>query len=201
MLPYYCMTDADDPILRRDYIDLFLAKYPGFLESESSKSFPADVVFDEMIMPLQNWNPDAYDCPYPEEAKYEFFTGDREILKEKVNLVQPNWVKYYGGDRPSLCGYVDGEIASFCNVTSLGDYMFRGKNVKIGAIGSVGTVPDFRRRGIGLAMIHKATLYLKEQGFDYCYIHYTKPATHWYAKLGYVSFVRWNCNGIVWDEE
>ena len=64
-----------------------------------------------------------------------------------------------------------------------------GKN-KVGAPGCVGTVPRFRRKGIGLKMVAMACEELKKQGCDTCFIHYTGVG-HWYAKLGFQTFLTW----------
>ena len=37
---------------------------------------------------------------------------------------------------------------------------------------------------------------LKEEGYDYSYIHYTGVAP-WYEKLGYQTFAKWNKNGVL----
>ena len=37
---------------------------------------------------------------------------------------------------------------------------------------------------------------LKEEGYDYSYIHYTAVAP-WYEKLGYETIIKWNAKGII----
>lgn len=98
------------------------------------------------------------------------------------------------------CAFLDGEIASFCIVEDLGLQECNGRTWKIGGPGCVGTVPRFRRRGIGIAMVRNVTRILREQGYDLSYIHYTGVA-HWYAKLGYVTVLRWNCGGVIESKE
>ena len=60
----------------------------------------------------------------------------------------------------------------------------------------VGTVPEYRRQGIGLKMVQNVTQILKEKGYALGYIHYTGVG-HWYAKLGYQTLVKWNSGGII----
>ena len=55
---------------------------------------------------------------------------------------------------------------------------------KHGSIGCVGTVPEYREKGIGLAMVAHATQILKEAGCDKSFIHYT-ALEKWYGRLGY----------------
>ncbi len=48
----------------------------------------------------------------------------------------------------------------------------------------MGTVPAFRRRGIGLAMVAEASRILLERGWARIFLHDTGVYA-WYAKLGY----------------
>lgn len=68
--------------------------------------------------------------------------------------------------------------------------------IHIGGPGCVGTIPEYRRRGIGLEMIRRATEILRKDGYDLSWIHYT-PLERWYSKLGYRAILRWNCRGFV----
>lgn len=61
--------------------------------------------------------------------------------------------------------------------------------------GCVGTLPEYRDRGIGLTMVKHVTGILREEGYDYSYIHYTYLAP-WYEKLGYKTVIKWGRNGI-----
>ena len=62
--------------------------------------------------------------------------------------------------------------------------------------GCVGTVPAYRKKGIGLEMVRRATIMLKEEGFDLSWIHYTHIGP-WYEKLGYRTVLRWNGKGFI----
>ncbi|MBO7531565.1 MAG: hypothetical protein J6T50_07145, partial [Lachnospiraceae bacterium] len=66
---------------------------------------------------------------------------------------------------------------------------------KIGGPGCVGTVPEYRDRGIGLTMVRNVTQILRDELYDYSYIHYTYE-TGWYSKLGYTTFLTWTGSGI-----
>ena len=65
------------------------------------------------------------------------------------------------------------------------------KFIKIGGIACVGTIPEYRKMGIGLRLVDLATLYLKKKGFDYSYIHYTH-LEKWYNKLGYQGIAKFS---------
>ena len=45
-------------------------------------------------------------------------------------------------------------------------------------------------------MVGKVTQILKEEGYDYSYIHFT-GVSDWYKKLGYKTSHRWNRNGVI----
>ncbi len=68
--------------------------------------------------------------------------------------------------------------------------------MKVGGPGCVGTLPEYRNKGIGLIMVKHVTQILKEEGYDYSYIHFTGVAP-WYEKLGYKTTIRWTKNGVV----
>ncbi|MBR5226313.1 MAG: GNAT family N-acetyltransferase, partial [Clostridia bacterium] len=70
------------------------------------------------------------------------------------------------------------------------------QGLRIGAPGCVGTIPAYRRQGIGLKLVQNATAILKQRGYDLSYIHYTGVG-HWYARLGYQTILKWNAQGIM----
>ncbi len=45
-------------------------------------------------------------------------------------------------------------------------------------------------------MVSRATQILKDEGFDYSYLHYTY-LPQWYRKVGYATILRWNSRGIL----
>ena len=104
-------------------------------------------------------------------------------------------MQFFDGGRV-YCGYCGGKIASFCLVDDMGEHDVNGRTFKVGGPGCVGTVPEFRRKGIGLVMVARVTEILADEGFDVSYIHYTGVAD-WYAKLGYMTFAKWGKNGFI----
>ncbi len=175
-----------------DYADLFRHIQPDFFQQEHIRALPPEEVFVEQVLTLADYAPDAVDIPVPAHITYGVFTGDHALLTEAVRAVDEDWAPYFQpGDRIFVA--MDGDkVASFCLLDDFGEYM----GLKIGAPGCVGTVPAYRRRGIGLRMVQLATQQLKDDGYDLSWIHYTAVG-HWYARLGYKTVLRWNCRGII----
>ena len=141
---------------------------------------------DEMLLALS-----GYSDPLPPLAgvTFGFWEGDPAPLIAAVKEVEPNWAKYFGGREPAFCGFVDGGVVSFCLLSDFGEHEIAGEAVRVGGAGCVGTVPAYRRRGIGLKMVSLGTAILASRGFGYSYIHDT-GVPGWYAKLGYRTIFR-----------
>jgi len=175
-----------------DYTDLFNTIKPGFLESEGIRSIPPEEVYEEQIMDLRTFSPDALNISCPEHIVFGMYEGDLPTLLQSVGRVEEGWLGcYHPGDR-IYCAMDGDKIASFCLFDDFGEY----KGLRIGGPGCVGTVPEYRRQGIGLKMVQNVTAILKQQGYDLGYIHYTGVG-HWYEKLGYRTIVKWNSQGII----
>jgi len=54
----------------------------------------------------------------------------------------------------------------------------------MGALGAVGVAESLRDKGIGLAMVAKASGVLRDRGIRHCFIHWTW-LVDWYGRLGY----------------
>ncbi len=181
---------------REQVIALYNRVYPGFFELESIRSMPAGEVFDELILPLRQFDPSVYDKPLPDSVSFGFYQGGTDALHALVSRVEPEWVRYFNDTDRVYCGYVDARPVSFCLVDDYGALPYDGRALRIGGPGGVGTDPGFRNRGIGLSMVRNVTSILKSRGFDYSYIHFTQ-VTAWYGKLGYKVVLRWNRDGFV----
>ena len=147
--------------------------------------------YEEMKGDLRSFRADAFDLPVPPGVTFGWYHGPLEPLHEAVAAVDAAWVKYYGENSPTYCAMVNGEIASFCNAEIWENCLLSNGKNKVGAPGCVGTVPRFRRMGIGLKMVALACEELKKQGCDTCFIHYTGVG-HWYARLGIQPFLTWH---------
>ena len=114
------------------------------------------------------------------------------LIKEAVRKVEKDWVQYFNKDELMFCGFDSDKIVSFCKITDQGII----DGIHIGDPGCVGTIPEYRKQGIGLELVRLATKLLKDDGFDISWIHGT-PVPNWYTKLGYKPVLRWNKNGFI----
>ena len=160
----------------------------GFFEKHG---YTVGVGFEEMKGDLTRFRPDDFDLPVPQGVSFGWYHGLLEPLHEAVAAVDPDWVKYYGENSPTYCATLNDEIASFCNAEIWENCLVSNGKNKVGAPGCVGTVPRFRRQGIGLKMVAMACEELKKQGCDTCFIHYTGVG-HWYARLGIQNILTWH---------
>ena len=129
---------------------------------------------------------------YIHAGKNPAWTSRQAPLREAVKEVSSNWPEYFTEKSRVYCAMDGDEVASFCLVDDWGTHF----GLRVGAPGCVGTVPRYRRRGIGLRMVQLATGILAREGFDLSWIHYTGVAP-WYARLGYETVLRWNARGPV----
>nr|MBR4281999.1 GNAT family N-acetyltransferase [Clostridia bacterium] len=173
------------------YAEMFLALQPGFFDKSYIRSLPEEESFDEQIIDLHAWQ-EGTPVPCPAHITFGFYKGDAETLQAAVREVDEDWPEWFGRPERVFCAFDGDRIASFCILDSFGEADGR----KVGAPGCVGTVPAYRKQGIGLRMVQLATTILKDEGYDLSWIHYTAVG-HWYARLGYKTVVRWNCKGIV----
>ncbi len=175
-----------------DYSSLFTHLFPGFFRDPGISGLPPEHVFAELALPLSGENGGLKQAPCPEEITFGFYCGDPALLRDAVRQVEPDWVQYFGETDRVFCGFDGTRPVSFCQLSDFGQY----RDLRIGGPGCVGTLPEYRGRGIGLSMVGRATSLLKEEGFDLSWIHYTH-LEHWYAKLGYRTVLHWNSRGIV----
>lgn len=181
---------------KQEYISLLDRIYPDFFERDIVRGLPDELVFDEMILPLDEFDTHKYDKKLDDNVTFGFYEGDLDELKKEVERVVEYWVNSFGGKHRIYCGYIDGKVASFCLVENKGTYNIGGREFKIGGPGCVGTLPEYRNKGIGLTMVKNVTQILKDEGYNYSYIHFTGVAP-WYEKLGYKTSVRWTKNGVI----
>lgn len=174
-----------------NYAAMFHALQPGFFEKDYIRTLPEEHIFDEQIIDLHAWQAGkTVDCPA--HITFGFYQGDVETLQDAVRSVEDDWVQWFGKTERVFCAFDGDRVVSFCIVDDFGE----ADGLKVGAPGCVGTIPSYRKQGIGLRMVQLATAILQEEGYDLSWIHYTHVG-HWYAKLGYQTVVRWNCKGIV----
>ena len=174
------------------YSDLFDSLFPGFFQG--TKDMPESQIFTELILDLRKEEPkQAGACS--DAITFGEYHGEIGMLREAVNQVEPDWVQYFGEQTRAFCAFDDEVIVAFCILSDWG----MQDGLRVGGPGCVGTVPAYRRQGIGLEMVRRATNLLQEEGFDLSWIHYTH-VDKWYEKLGYRTVLRWNGKGLIWEE-
>lgn len=179
----------------QEFARIFLNTHPNFFEEEV-KNLEPEQRFEEMLLELADYEPEAYTLPLPENVAFGMYAGNRDKLLAAVAEVEDGWPEFFGEKARVYCAMVEDEIASFCLLEEFGCHMYKGRRQKFGGPGCVGTVPKYRRQGIGLALVAQVTQMLRDEGCDLSYIHYTAVA-RWYAKLGYHTVLRWNRDGIL----
>lgn len=143
--------------------------------------------FTEMELPLAHFSVPKSDIP--ENAEFRFYDGDIETLRSAVAEVDEEWVQYFDDDGSFFCCFMDGKLAAFCIIGENERCLLSDGTAETGSIGCVGTVPEFRRKGLGLHMVALGAEWLKSRGCDNVFIHYTHLCD-WYAKLGAKVFLR-----------
>lgn len=179
-----------------DYKALFQRMHPGFFDKEYIRKLNPKYVFDEQILALKDFCPSAVDVPVPEGITFGFFQGEFAKLQAAVREVEDDWAQYFGEEDRVFCAFQGEKVVSFCLLDGMGEYDFDGRHIRIAGPGCVGTIPAYRKKGIGLKMVQLATEILKKEGYDYSYIHYTAVG-HWYGYLGYRTILQWNAKGIL----
>lgn len=106
-----------------------------------------------------------------------------DAVLEAVKNVEPAWLGVYENtDEDVILAKVNGNIAGFCLVSAWNRFSAGRRDV--GSVSCVGVLPEYRKRGIGLAMVSEALGYLTEEGFARAeLLHTSIPG--WYGKLGF----------------
>ena len=175
---------------------LFHSMHPHFFAQRSVQSLSEDWEFEEMVLRLADFDPLRYRRQPDASVSFGFWEGDRAALLDAVAQVDPHWTPYFAGKGRAYCARFEGKPVSFCLVEALGTHAPGGQAYRIGGPACVGTLPAYRDRGIGLNLVAHVTRILRDEGYDYSYIHYTYVAP-WYEKLGYETVLRWNKDGIL----
>lgn len=175
-----------------NYTELFKCLHPDFFKEKSICSLPKDWIFTELVMDLRQDLPNEVVPCCINGITFGEYHGDLAALHDAVRQVDDDWVQYFKEDCRFYCAFKGEKIVAFCILDDMG----RFQGLHIGGPGCVGTIPQFRRQGIGLEMVRLATETLRQEGFDLSWIHYTHLA-HWYMKLGYQPVLQWNSSGIL----
>lgn len=175
-----------------DYQKLFNQMHPDFFAADYIREMPDDRVFAELILELKKESPLKIEAAIPSNISFGIYQGSLEKLHAAVNSVDKDWVKFFTEARRAFCAFDGEKIAAFCLLEDWGVQ----EGLRIGGPGCVGTVPEYRKQGIGLEMVRLATELVQKEGFDISWIHYTH-LEKWYSKLGYHTILRWGCKGFI----
>ena len=121
-------------------------------------------------------------CPVPVPDGVSFARNgvDAHVL-EAVKAVEKSWLGVYEStDEDVLLAKVNGKTAGFCIPS--GWSRFGGRDT--GSVSCVGVLPEFRNRGIELAMVKEALRCLADDGCTDAELLYT-AIPRWYGKLGF----------------
>ena len=143
---------------------------------------------DELLIELKDYSFDESAFHGHMCAGYGWYEGDMAALHKAVSEVDESWVQYFDGKGKVYAATVNGEIASFCLVSTDNSNYLTDAYGRVGMPGCVGTVPKFRSKGIALEMVARVTQYLKDCGMDISFIFFTGVAS-WYEKIGYKVFM------------
>ena len=178
------------------YTELFHNMHPGFFQKEYICNIPKEWIYAELVMDLRGELPKVPPLSYPTGITFGEYQGEIEALKEAVRRVDEDWVQYFNEGGRFFCAFDGESIVAFCDLSDMG----RFQGLHIGGPGCVGTIPEYRKQGIGLELVRRATEIFKKEGYDLSWIHYTH-LEKWYMKLGYRPVLHWNCKGILCNEE
>lgn len=143
----------------------------------------------EMGMALSDWKPHIPKYPLPDGLTFGMYKGSMDTLREAVGKVEEDWVGYFN-DTESVYAVTDesGYPLSFALLDYDMSCALSGEGRKVGSVGCVGTIPEAREKGIGLAMVAGATEQLIAAGCTHCFIHYAY-LEKWYGRLGFKTFL------------
>lgn len=115
--------------------------------------------------------------------------GDAERLEAAVREVDEDWCRYVKADQNTLLVEENGDIMGFECVSIDGFKSPKDASLQCGAVGCVGVVPKYRKRGIGKVMVAYGTEELRKKNVDVCYIGFTHLES-WYQSIGFETFLR-----------
>lgn len=173
-----------------NYRRLFDNMHPGFFNETGIKNMSEKQIFAELVMDLRRTTPVQVPYSFGDNIEFREYRGDIGEIKEAVGRVDEEWIRYFCETGRFFCAYDRSSIVSFCILEDWGIQ----DALHIGGPGCVGTIPEYRGKGIGLEMVRRATNVLKKDGFDISWIHYT-ALWQWYEKLGYQTVLKWNSKG------
>lgn len=145
-----------------------------------------------MVLDLSEYNEDSVNIPEVNSIiSFRYANeNDKEVLLEAVEQVNNSWTLYYKYcTNPILLAIEDNRIVGFEILTLSEATFYTSKYNKVGSIGCVGVLKDYRDKGIGRQMVAYALKELKKAGSNMVFIGYTW-LEDWYGRLGFKTVSR-----------
>jgi len=148
-----------------------------------------------MRLSLAAFDKAALTIPTPREAiDYRFADyadeADRSALRSAVADAHPSWGHIFESCvDPVMLATSNGKVVGFQILSPNGAHFL--PNEKVGSIGCVGVVHEYRKRGIGLRMVAEGADWLKQNGCVSIELRYVAIVA-WYEKMGFsVAGMQW----------
>ena len=137
-----------------NYHDMFNTKHPGFFEKESIRTLPPENIYEEQLMDLHTYDPDAVEVPCPANITFGVYEGDFEDLQRTVLEIDDSWDGIFQPDTPVYAAYDGDKLVGLCILEDFGAY----EGYKIGGPGCIGVLDEYRRQGIAAALTSRLAL-------------------------------------------
>lgn len=152
----------------------------------------AKILKDSMRLPAESLNVVIPETKQETEAVTFRYAKPEDFpeLQSAVKAVDPDWVQFFTSKTKAFLAVQEGKIVGFTILDNPDRCILSREHNHFGAVGCVGVVPSARDRGIGLAMVARATEEIQKMGCTHCAIHYTY-LEQWYQKLGYRTYQKY----------
>lgn len=192
------LKQSEESIAESGYKEVILGKGRRYLlqgvplESEGAVPFFQHRGYDaqwtsvNMLLSLDQFQKKEIAIPpAPEGLTYRLISQDEmPRLLQAVENAQPYWMDCFREcTDPILVAELEGQLVGFEIVAPEGG-RFIPSPEKVGSIGCVGVVKEFRNRGIGMDMVLHGIQWLQQQGCGSIELLYV-ALVDWYRKLGF----------------
>lgn len=114
----------------------------------------------------------------------------KEALLAAVQSVEPKWVAVYRDTiNPVLIATDKDRVIGFVELTEQISFA-AAFDQRVGGIGALGVVPEYRKRGVGRCLVSLAGQELRKRGVEVSYVAYTY-LEKFYKSLGYQVYMNY----------
>ena len=128
-----------------NYTEIFNALHPGFFNEKYISSLPPECEYTELVTDLREPPSGVQPVTFPPDITFGVYHGEITDLREAVREVDEGWLPYFTPNERFFCAYDGEKPVAFCILTDSGNIM----GLHIGQPGCVGTIPAYRKKGIG----------------------------------------------------